>query len=43
MSGSPTPPISCPPALGQHTDTILNDLLGIDEAEIGELRSSQAI
>jgi formyl-CoA transferase len=43
MSGSPTPPISCPPALGQHTDTILNDLLGMDEAEIGELRSSQAI
>jgi formyl-CoA transferase len=43
MSGSPTPPISCPPALGQHTDTILNDLLGMDESEIGELRSSQAI
>lgn len=43
MSGSPTPPISCPPALGQHTDTILNDLLGMDESEIGDLRSSQAI
>jgi len=23
---SPTPPISCPPTLGQHTDTILHDL-----------------
>ena len=43
MSGSPTPPISCPPALGQHTDTILHDLLGMDESEIGDLRSSQAI
>jgi formyl-CoA transferase len=43
MSGSPTPPISCPPALGQHTDTILNDLLGMDESEICDLRSSQAI
>ena len=43
MSGSPTPPISCPPTLGQHTDTILNDLLGMDESEIGDLRSSQAI
>ena len=43
MSGSPTPPISCPPTLGQHTDTILHDLLGMDESEIGDLRSSQAI
>ncbi|MEH2549295.1 formyl-CoA transferase [Bradyrhizobium sp. AZCC 2262] len=43
MSGSPTPPISCPPMLGQHTDTILHDLLGMDESEIGDLRSSQAI
>jgi formyl-CoA transferase len=43
MSGSPTPPISCPPALGQHTDTILHNLLGMDESEIGDLRSSQAI
>jgi len=43
MSGSPTPPISCPPTLGQHTNTILHDLLGMDESEIGDLRSSQAI
>ncbi len=43
MSGSPTPPISCPPTLGQHTDTILHDLLGMDDSEIGDLRSSQAI
>ena len=43
MSGSPTPPITCPPTLGQHTDTILHDVLGLDEAAIGELRSSRAI
>jgi formyl-CoA transferase len=43
MSGSPTPAITCPPTLGQHTDIVLHDLLGMDEAEIGELRSSQAI
>jgi formyl-CoA transferase len=43
MSGSPTPPINCPPTLGEHTDVVLRDLLSIDEAEIGELRSSQAI
>jgi formyl-CoA transferase len=43
MSGSPTPPISCPPRLGEHTDGVLRDLLGMDETEIGELRGSQAI
>jgi formyl-CoA transferase len=43
MSGSPTPPITCPPTLGQHTDTILRDILRLDEAAIGELRSSRAI
>jgi formyl-CoA transferase len=43
MSGSPTPPISCPPTLGEHTDIVLRDLLGMNEAELGELRGSQAI
>jgi formyl-CoA transferase len=43
MSGSPTPAISCPPTLGEHTDVILRDLLSMDEAEIGELRGGQAI
>jgi len=43
MSGSPTPAITCPPTLGQHTDTVLHDLLGMDEADISELRHSQAI
>jgi formyl-CoA transferase len=43
MSGSPTPAITCPPTLGQHTDTVLHDILGMDETEIRELRGSQAI
>ena len=43
MSGSPTPAISCPPTLGQHTDIVLRDVLGMSEADIGELRGHQAI
>jgi formyl-CoA transferase len=43
MSGSPTPPITCPPTLGQHTDTVLHEILGMDEAAIKDLRGSQAI
>jgi formyl-CoA transferase len=43
MTGSPTPAISCPPTLGQHTDSVLHDLLGLSEAEIGDLRNHRAI
>jgi crotonobetainyl-CoA:carnitine CoA-transferase CaiB-like acyl-CoA transferase len=43
MSGSPTPPITCPPTLGQHTDAVLHEILGMDDSAIKELRSSQAI
>jgi formyl-CoA transferase len=43
MSGSPTPAITCPPTLGQHTDIVLADMLGANAAEIAELRSSGAI
>jgi formyl-CoA transferase len=43
MSGSPTPTITCPPTLGQHTDIVLADMLGADAAEISELRNSGAI
>ena len=43
MSGSPTPPITCPPTLGQHTDTVLHEVLGMDEAGITELRSHRAV
>jgi formyl-CoA transferase len=43
MSGSPTPPITCPPTLGQHTDAVLQEILGMDDTAINELRSSQVI
>jgi formyl-CoA transferase len=43
MSGSPTLAITCPPTLGQHTEAVLQDLLGMEQAEIGSLRESQAI
>jgi formyl-CoA transferase len=32
-----------PPTLGQHTDQVLRELLGKNEAEIARLRSAQVI
>jgi crotonobetainyl-CoA:carnitine CoA-transferase CaiB-like acyl-CoA transferase len=32
-----------PPLLGQHTDSVLNDLLGLDEGEIAKLREDGVI
>jgi crotonobetainyl-CoA:carnitine CoA-transferase CaiB-like acyl-CoA transferase len=32
-----------PPTLGQHTDEVLEELLGLAEAERGELRAAGAI
>jgi formyl-CoA transferase len=43
MSGSPTPAITCPPTLGQHTEVVLAEMLGTSAAEIAELRGSGAI
>lgn len=43
MSGSPTPGITCPPMLGQHTDAVLHDLLGMGDDEIAGLRDNRAI
>lgn len=37
------PPPAAPPVLGEHTDAILRDVLGLDEAAITALRSSGAI
>ncbi len=31
------------PLLGQHTDHVLRDILGIDEAEIAQLREEKVI
>jgi len=43
MSGTPTTLRHAPPALGQHTDEVLRDCLGLDAARIAELRASGAL
>jgi succinate--hydroxymethylglutarate CoA-transferase len=34
---------SPPPLLGEHTDEVLRELLGLDESEIGELRQGKTV
>ena len=43
MTGSTTPAVSAPPLLGEHTDAILSDLLGLDHATRADLRSRGVI
>jgi formyl-CoA transferase len=43
MSGSPRPTITSPPLLGEHTDAVLTDLLGLSEQQIREHRDSGVI
>jgi len=43
LSGTPVEYRHVPPALGQHTDAILAELLGLDDAEIGDLRERGVI
>lgn len=43
MSGTPPEPRLAPPTLGEHTDTVLNDLLEMDDAEIAKLRDNGII
>jgi crotonobetainyl-CoA:carnitine CoA-transferase CaiB-like acyl-CoA transferase len=43
FSGTPVVPPSAPPLLGQHTEEVLRDLLGLDEKAIAELRAAEAI
>ncbi len=43
LSDTPGAVRAAPPALGQHTDRILREDLGLDEREIAELRASGAI
>jgi len=38
MSGTPPEPRLAPPTLGEHTDTVLGDLLEMDDDEIAKLR-----
>jgi crotonobetainyl-CoA:carnitine CoA-transferase CaiB-like acyl-CoA transferase len=43
IAGTPSPDPQCPPKLGEHTDTILHEVLGLSDAEIGRLRQERAI
>ncbi len=41
--GFDDPQIGAPPALGEHTEAVLSEMLGYSAAKIGELRAKQAI
>jgi crotonobetainyl-CoA:carnitine CoA-transferase CaiB-like acyl-CoA transferase len=43
MSGTPVTYRHAPPLLGEHTAEVLSDRLGLDEAEIAELRDRGVI
>lgn len=43
MSGTPPEPRLAPPTLGEHTDSVLGDLLKMDDAEIASLRKDGVI
>lgn len=43
MSGTPAAPTTAPPVLGQHTETVLRQLLGYTDEEIAALAASGAI
>jgi formyl-CoA transferase len=43
MSGAPEFPLGHPPRLGQHTEEILTDWLGLDAAEVASLRARKVV
>jgi len=43
LSGTPVEYRYHPPLLGQHTDEVLRQVLGYDDAKISELRDAGAI
>ncbi|WDD94476.1 CoA transferase [Burkholderia sp. FERM BP-3421] len=43
MSGTPPEAKSAPPLLGEHTDAVLREVLGYDDAAIAALRAARAI
>jgi crotonobetainyl-CoA:carnitine CoA-transferase CaiB-like acyl-CoA transferase len=43
MSATPTEARSHPPTLGEHTESVLRDVLGYDDARIAALRASKVI
>jgi crotonobetainyl-CoA:carnitine CoA-transferase CaiB-like acyl-CoA transferase len=43
MSGTPVTYRAAPPMMGQHTDDVLKELLGLDAKAVAELRAKKAI
>jgi formyl-CoA transferase len=43
MSASSTPAVTAPPLLGEHTDTVLSDVLGLDAGRLAALRTASTI
>ncbi len=43
IGGATLPAPSMPPALGQHTDEVLRDVLGLDPARVAELRRAGVV
>lgn len=43
VSGTPSSPLVAPPMLGQHTDSVLRQLLGLEDAELEELEAQGVI
>jgi formyl-CoA transferase/CoA:oxalate CoA-transferase len=41
--GDPQPPPTAPPVLGQHTDEILKDILGLTSEQIEQLRTAKVV
>lgn len=43
MSGSPTPKLTCPPLLGEHTDAVLTEVLALKPAELRSYHTAGTI
>ena len=43
MSESPTPPTACPPLLGEHTEAVLGEMLGLTAEEMRRLKAEGVI
>jgi crotonobetainyl-CoA:carnitine CoA-transferase CaiB-like acyl-CoA transferase len=43
MSGTPVSVRLAPPTIGEHTDSVLNELLGMSADEIAKLRQQEII
>ena len=43
ITGASMPPPTAPPALGQHTDEVLNQLLGLNDEQVRKLRQQGVI